>query len=453
MTNLTFLGGVGTVTGSKYLVETASKKLLVDCGLFQGYKQLRLRNWSPLPVDPASIDAVVLTHAHIDHSGYVPLLVKNGFSGRIYCTDATRDLCKILLPDSGYLQEREADYANRHHFSKHHPALPLYTKKDAEAALEHFESVDFDEVFDVLPEISVRFLLAGHILGAAIIELETGGRKTVFSGDLGRPNNAIMVDPTNISQADYLLVESTYGNRHHDRMDPEDALEDVITRTVARGGTIIIPSFAVGRAQTLLYHIHRLKVMDRIPDVPVFLDSPMAINATNLFSKHAAEHKLTEKESREAFGVAKYVHTSDESKALDNDPMPKIIISASGMATGGRVVHHLKYYMPDARNTILFAGYQAGGTRGAALTGGANRIKIHGKYYPVRAEVSNLHMLSAHADADEIMSWLSHFKEAPRKTFIVHGEPDAADALRLRIKEELGWPCFVPEYRGTEELT
>jgi metallo-beta-lactamase family protein len=449
---LTFLGGVETVTGSKYLLETGEQRILVDCGLFQGFKQLRLRNWAPLPVDPKSIDMVVLTHAHLDHTGYLPLLIKQGFGGPVICTEATRDLCAILLPDSGYLLEKDAEFANRHGFSKHRPALPLYTQKDAKAALESFKPIDFNEQRSLASDIQLRFLPAGHILGAAIVELTAAGTKIVFSGDIGRPNSSTMLDPTPVKQADYLLIESTYGNRKHDPRDPEDALADVIIRTVGRGGTVLIPSFAVGRAQTLMFHLHRLKTAHRIPDVPIFLDSPMAVDATDLLCKYLPYHKLDTEQCRLTCAVAKYVRDAEESKALDRDPMPKIIISASGMATGGRVVHHLKYYAPDRKNTVLFAGFQAGGTRGAAMTAGAESVKIHGQYVPVRAEIVNLDMLSAHADAGELLGWLRNFEAPPKTTFITHGEPDASDALRRRIEEELRWNCSVPQYRDRIEL-
>jgi len=450
---LSFLGGVGTVTGSKYLVEAGGRRFFVDCGLFQGFKQLRLRNWAPLPVDPASIDAVVLTHAHLDHSGYLPLLVKNGFRGEIYCTPATRDLCAILLPDSGHLQEKDAEFANRHGFSKHRPALPLYTLRDAEASLKRLAPVDFEQVKKLSASLSFRFVPAGHILGAAIVELTCGGTNVVFSGDLGRPNSAIVIDPTPIHEADYLLIESTYGNRKHETRDPEDMLAEIINRTAARGGTVVIPSFAVGRSQLLMYHLRRLKQAKRIPDIAIFLDSPMAIEASELFVSHADEEKLSKSDAQAICSVARFVVSVEESKALDQDPTPKIIISASGMATGGRVLHHLKVLAPDPRNTILFAGFQAAGTRGDAMTNGAESVKIHGAYVPIRAEVANLHMLSAHADADEIMAWLRNFQRAPQETFITHGEPDAADALRHRIEQELGWRCTVPAYRDTVELT
>jgi len=447
-----FLGGVGTVTGSKYLVTAGETRLLVDCGLFQGYKQLRLRNWAPLPVNPAEIDSVLLTHAHLDHSGALPLLVRNGYSRAIHATGATRDLCAILLPDSGYLQEQDAAFANRHGFSKHHPALPLYTQDDAERAMTNFSPVDFHQRLDLPGGASARFLRAGHILGAAMIELQWQGTKIVFSGDMGRPNDPTMFPPERVEEADYLLIESTYGNRKHDSVSPEDALADAIGRTAARGGTVVIPSFTVGRSQNLLVYLSRLKRDRRIPDLPIFLDSPMAIDASDIYCAHPDDHKMTEAETRAAFAVAKYIHTADESKALDQSPMPKVIISASGMATGGRVLHHLKSYAPDRRSLILFAGYQAGGTRGAAMLAGAPNIKIHGQYIPVHAEIAELGMLSAHADAGEIMAWLKNFRRAPKMTFVTHGEPAAADALRHRIAEELGWPALAPEHQGEFDL-
>lgn len=452
-TCITFLGGVGTVTGSKYLLEDDRCRILIDCGLFQGFKNLRLRNWAEFPVPPKSIDAVILTHAHLDHSGYLPLLIKNGFKGPVLSTPSTRDLCNILLPDSGFLHEKDAEFANRKGFSKHHPALPLYTQKDAERAMRSFETVAFAKMHRVADGVNVTFHPAGHILGAAIVDIEWHGTRIVFSGDLGRPNSSTMLDPTPMARADYLLIESTYGDRSHTGDDPEEALAQVINRTCARGGTVLIPSFAVGRAQTLLYHLHRLSVANRIPRVPIYLDSPMAIDASELFYSHSADHRLTAEQCRELAGVARPVHSSEESKALNADHTPKIIISASGMATGGRVLHHLHNLVTDARNTVLFAGFQAGGTRGAALVGGADQIKIHGQYLPVRAEIDNLEMLSAHADADEILSWLGNFKSPPRTTFVTHGEPSAADALRRRIEEELTWSCHVPEYKEQVQLS
>lgn len=450
--HLTFLGAVGTVTGSKYLLEAGGRRVLVDCGLFQGFKQLRLRNWAPPPFDPASLDTVILTHAHLDHSGYIPLLVRNGFKGPIYTTSGTRDLCAVLLSDSGHLQERDAEFANRHGHTKHSPAKPLYTQEDAIVSLEQFKPVPFGQDLELGLDLTVRFLPAGHILGSSLVQIAFAGKTILFSGDLGRPKSATMADPAIVHQADYLVVESTYGNRRHEQMDVEDRIADIVNRVAHRGGTVLVPAFAVGRAQSILFHVQRLKVAKRIPDLPVFLDSPMAINASEIFCDHMDEHRLTADQCRAICRVATYVRHAEDSEALDANAMPKIIISASGMATGGRILHHLKYFAPDARNAVLFTGFQAGGTRGAAMTAGAETVKIHGANVPIRAEVENLHMLSAHADADEILTWLGHFQASPRQTFITHGEPAASDALRHRIEEVLGWPCSVPEYRDRVAL-
>lgn len=453
MLSLTFLGAVGTVTGSKYLLEAGGRRVLIDCGLFQGFKQLRLRNWTPLPFDPSSLDAVLLTHAHIDHSGYIPLLVKSGFSGPIYATAATRDLCEVLLPDSGHLQERDAEFANRHGFSKHRPPKPLYTQAEAEACLGRFVPTDFEQELSIKGGLTAQFLPAGHILGAALIHVSYHGRSILFSGDLGRPESATMLAPAIVRETDFLVVESTYGDRRHENTDPEERIAEIVNRVAARGGTILIPAFAVGRAQSILFHLHRLRASNRISDVPIFLDSPMAIDASDIFCDHLAEHRLTAEQCRAACRVATYVREAEDSKALDANAVPKIIISASGMATGGRILHHLTHFVSDARNAVLFTGFQAGGTRGAAMTSGAKTVKIHGSYIPVRAEVENLHMLSAHADADEIVAWLGNFTSAPRQTFVTHGEPAASDALRHRIEEELGWRCCVPDYRDQVELS
>lgn len=450
--HLSFLGAAGTVTGSKYLIETDRHRILVDCGLFQGYKQLRERNWAPFPIAPSRIDAVVLTHAHLDHSGYLPALVRDGFGGPIFSTRATFSFCQLLLPDSGHLMEADARYANRHGFSKHKPALPLYSQADAERSLYSFVTRSFDEAYPVVEGCTAIFRKAGHILGAATVELDCFGMRIVFSGDLGRYGDSTMVDPEPVARADYLVVESTYGNRHHAATAPEEALEEVIGRTVRRGGSVIIPAFAIGRAQSLLYHLGQLRKRGRLPDVPVYLDSPMAVNASTIFCEHPAEMRLTEAECRESCGAATYTRDVEESKRLDQDMMPKIIISASGMATGGRILHHLKRYAPDRRNTIVLAGFQAGGTRGAALKAGATELKIHGEYVPVRAEVASLDMLSAHADQGELLRWLGGFAAPPRTTFVTHGEPDASDALRHCITEKLGWSARVPEHGERIEL-
>ena len=455
---LSFLGGAGTVTGSKYALEhrgnaNHDSRLLVDCGLFQGFKALRLKNWAPFPFAPRGIKSVVLTHAHLDHSGYLPLLVKHGFAGPIHCSEATAALCGILWPDAGHLQEKDAEFANRHGFSKHKPALPLYDEEDARKALKQLAPMPFDQDERLPDGAAVRLRLAGHILGASTVELHWSGLTIVFSGDIGRYNDATMVDPVSIDKADYLLVESTYGDRRHDKRDPGEALAEIVGATISHGGTVVIPSFAVGRAQSLMFYFQQLKAHGRLSNVPIFLDSPMAEDVSDIFCRDSKDQKLPAVQCRLACAVAHYVRSAEESKALTANPMPKVIISASGMATGGRVVHHLKEYAPDPKNTILFAGFQAGGTRGAAMVAGADSIKIHGHYVPVRAAVRNLDMLSAHADVDEILRWLHGFKAPPRMTFITHGEPAAADALRHRIEEELGWPCTVPDHGQKCELT
>jgi metallo-beta-lactamase family protein len=449
---LTFLGATGTVTGSKYLVESGGARVLVDCGLFQGVKQLRLRNRAPLPFDVRSLDAVVLTHAHLDHSGYLPLLVRDGFAGPVYCTGATRALCGILLPDSGHLQEEEAEYANRHGFSRHHPALPLYTEADAVRSLAQLVAVEFGAAQPVAGGLGFQLYRAGHLLGAAMVHLHDAHTDVLFSGDLGRPHDVMLPPPEIVRTASHLVVESTYGDRLHRRDDPADALADAIVRTARRGGSVVIPSFAVGRAQVLLLLLHRLKRAGRIPDIPVFLDSPMAARATAAFARFHAEHLLDEEAYAAVRSGATVVESVEQSKAIDRMHVPRIILSASGMATGGRVLHHLKALAPDARNTVLFAGHQAVGTRGGAIVGGARAIKIHGAYVQVNAEVAVLDNVSAHADHAEILDWLRHFDAPPRQTYVTHGEPVAADAMRRHIEETLGWSCSVPEYRESVVL-
>lgn len=448
---LSFLGATGTVTGSKYLLTLGSKKVLVDCGLFQGYKELRLRNWNKLPINPTEIDAVVLTHAHIDHTGYLPLLAKNGFKGPIYSTAATKALCSILLPDSGHLQEEEAKYANKYGYSKHKPALPLYTKKDAENVLAQFTVMGFDTSYSLF-DGNLRFSRAGHILGSAFVQITYQDKSILFTGDMGRPQDDVMRAPAKIEATDYLVIESTYGNRQHSTESPQALLAKIINQTAKRGGTVIIPAFAVGRAQSLLYYISQLKEASEIPNLPVFLDSPMAVNATNILCKHKDEHRLTEDQCIKLCNVATYVNTPEQSKEIDNYHVPIIIISASGMATGGRVLHHLKAFAPDERNTILFTGFQAGGTRGARMLNGEREIKIFGQMISIRAQVESLSNTSAHADANEILEWLMNFKKPPQKVFITHGEPEASAALKTKIEEKLGWSCVLPDYLQTEKL-
>ncbi len=441
-----FLGATDTVTGSKYLLTHENSRVLVDCGLFQGYKQLRLRNWSPLPISPASIDAVVLTHAHIDHSGYLPLLARQGFRGPVYCSPATHDLCQILLPDCGHLLEEEAQYLNRHKMSKHSPALPLYTGDDARRCLRLFQPVNHRQAWQVADGLSAALTPSGHMAGASFVRLDNGVRSILFSGDIGRPNDLVLNAPSQMDGADYLVVESTYGDRAHKNADVLAELAEVINRTAAQGGVVLIPAFAVGRAQSLMYCIHLLKSRHVIADLPVYLNSPMAASATGVYASHQSELRLDPAQCKALVNAAQIVHTPDDSRELNKKHGPMIIIAASGMATGGRVLHHLKAFAPDPRNTILFAGFQAGGTRGATISGGAATVRIFGDDVPIRAEVATLSDLSAHADAAEIIAWLRGFKSPPRKTFITHGEPSAADAMRQHIERELHWRCHMPYY-------
>ncbi|SDD85223.1 metallo-beta-lactamase family protein [Cupriavidus sp. YR651] len=449
---LQFLGATDTVTGSKYVLDTGRHRVMVDCGLFQGYKTLRLRNWDPLPLEPASIDAVVLTHAHIDHSGYLPLLVRNGFQGNVFCTMGTAQLCGILLPDSAHLAEEDAAYANQKGFSRHRPALPLYNGADALRALRRLQPIQYGKRFTVVPGVEAEFCRAGHIIGSAIVTLFVQDKRIVFSGDLGRQQDLVMRAPEMVRQADYLLVESTYGDRRHPESDPLDVLGEIVSRTVGRGGSLIIPAFAVGRTQSLLYCLHRLRELKRIPDVPIYLNSPMAIDATTIFSLHPEELRIDSAECAAACDLATPVQSMEQSIWLNQDHSSKIILAGSGMATGGRVVHHLAAYGPDARSTILLSGFQAAGTRGAALASGRRDIRVHGKDIVVRASVEQVENLSAHADAVELMTWLGGFHQAPRRTFVVHGEPQASDALRQRIERDLRWPVTMPEYRQSYSL-
>ena len=441
MTTLRFLGAVDTVTGSRYVVESAGRRVLVDCGLFQGPKKLRERNWAPFEGD--GLDAVVLTHAHIDHSGYLPRLCKEGYAGPVYCTRGTRDLLRLLLPDSGFLQEEEARHANRAGYSKHRPALPLYTRADAEASLAQLVAVDYGESFEPAPGFTARFSRAGHILGASSLYLEAGGATLAFSGDVGRPADPIMKPPEPLPRADTIVVESTYGDRRHPPGDLSDEVAKLVTDTIERRGVVVVPSFAVGRAQHLLHMLNHLH--GRIPECPIYLDSPMAIDATALFAAHRDDHTLSEAEYAAMCKMVRYSHTADDSKAIDRSTDPMIIISASGMATGGRVLHHLARFLPDERSTVLFVGYQAAGTRGRSLVDGAAELKLLGQYVPVRAKIIQLDGLSAHADYAELLAWLRASELSPKRVFVTHGEPTAADALRRRLRDELHWDARVPE--------
>lgn len=451
-TSLQFLGGAGTVTGSKYLVRAYGRQVLLDCGLFQGLKQLRLRNWGDPPFNAQEIDAVVLSHAHIDHSGYLPLLARRGFRGSIYCTSGTADLLHIVLPDAAHLQEEEAHYANRHGFSKHHPALPLYTSQDAEAVLKLVCKQDYGKRFAVTNEIQAILRRAGHILGSAATELQIGNEerfRLVFSGDLGRWGRPILRDPDAVPEADVLLVESTYGDRTHGQ-ESSDKLAHVVQNVVRQKGSLLVPAFAVGRTQDLIWLLRQLEEKGKIPSIPVFIDSPMAINVSDLYCRHPEDHaldmKLVMDEKRCPLCCKQYnlVRSAEGSKALNDHPGPLIIISASGMATGGRIVHHLKQRLPDPRTTVLLVGYQSIGTRGRSLQEGAKSLRIHGHDVPVRASVETISGLSAHADCNEILRWLEGFTRAPRETFIVHGEPKAASALQALIQGRLGWKATIP---------
>ncbi|PZR57402.1 MAG: MBL fold metallo-hydrolase, partial [Stutzerimonas stutzeri] len=395
---------------------------------------------------PRSIDAVVLTHAHIDHSGFLPRFIELGFHGKVFSTPGTFDLCKLLLPDSGHLQEEEANYANRHGFSKHAPALPLYTEAEARRALSRFEVRDFDKPFEPLPGVVLRYRRAGHILGAASIHLQCDEGSILFSGDLGRSDDLLMKPPAPPDPADWVLIESTYGDRSHPDDDPLARLADVISRTAARGGITVMPAFAVGRAQTLLHALHVLKAAKRIPDLPVFLNSPMAADVTHLLQRLAADHRLSQQECRALSENVRIVNSEAESREINQLKFPAVVVSASGMATGGRVVHHIKAFAPDARNAIVFAGFQAAGTRGAALVGGAKQVKIHGEWIPVRAEVASIDGMSAHGDREDLLAWLAALPRAPRHVYVTHGEPVAADSLRQAIEERHRWPASVPEY-------
>jgi metallo-beta-lactamase family protein len=449
---LTFLGAAETVTGSKYLLEGAGIRVLIDCGLFEGTKNLRLRNWAPPPVALDTLDAVILTHAHIDHSGYLPVLARLGYRGPVYATSGTVDLCHVMLRDSAKLQEEEAAFANKHGHSKHHPALPLYTLDDAERVLKQLVPCEFNTPVRLTDQASFRLLPAGHILGAASLVIHMNGKLIAFSGDLGRPSDPIMREPTPLTRADYVIVESTYGDRLHAQSDPIAELEAIFARTFRHGGVVVIPSFAVGRTQTILYYIALLKETGRLANVPVFLDSPMAIAVTDLYRHHLREHRLTMAQAGSISKAATMVRTVDQSKEVSHRRGPMVVIAGSGMITGGRVLHHLKAFAPDARNTIVLVGYQAAGTRGAALEAHAPTLKIHGEYVPVRAKVESISSLSAHADYRETLAWLSSISPPPDRTFITHGEPAAADALRRRIAEELHWSCEVPTYLESVEL-
>ena len=449
---ITFLGAAETVTGSRFLVKAGGATILVDCGLFQGEKRLRLRNWNRLPFDPRDVDAVVLTHAHIDHAGFLPVLVREGFDGPIHCTAPTRDLCRIMLPDSGRIQEEDARYANEKGFSKHRPALPLYTEADAERVLPLLKGVGFGEGIAV-GEVQVDFRPAGHILGAASARLRFEGKSLLFSGDLGSPGDVLLPDPEPPGEHDWIVMESTYGDRDREEVDVVDALEAVVVQALDRGGMLLIPSFAVGRAQKLVYCLEQIFRRGDVERVPVYLDSPMAVDVTQLYETHCAFHTLSRNECAGIFGNVRLVRSTDESKALNGRRGPMVIISASGMLTGGRILHHIRQRATDRKNTILLPGYQAPGTRGAALADGADRIKIHGKRVEIEAQVKQVDVFSAHADQRELLDWIGKAPAPPQSVFLVHGDPEASDALRRLIRDRHGFDVHIPEHRETVRRT
>jgi metallo-beta-lactamase family protein len=460
MPTLTFLGAARTVTGSKTLLEVNDRRILVDCGLFQGLKELRERNWRPLPVPASSIHAVVLTHAHVDHSGFLPRLFAEGFDGPVICTAGTADLCRIVLPDSGRIAEEDAREANRRGYTKHAPALPLFTEADALRSLENFKAVPFDTTAPVVEGITVRFVNSGHLLGSAfaVLALDVdGGREVTFSGDIGRYDRPVLPDPLPLEHADTLMLESTYGDRVHAPDDDGAALADVVTRTIERNGKVIIPAFAIGRVEEVIYWLKKLEDAGRIPVVPVFLDSPMALEALKYYSERADELDPDVRPGRgqvSAFVTKRFqpVNTSRQSAELTKSKKPSIVISSSGMATGGRLLNHMRAALPNRRNTILFTGYQAEGTRGRSLLDGDTEVKMHGQLVQVKAEIAHLQSMSAHADSNELLRWLKGFTRPPRLTCVVHGEPAASDALADRIRRELCWNVVVPEYLQSVEL-
>lgn len=443
-TTLRFLGATDTVTGSRYLIETPTTRVAVDCGLFQGYRVLRERNRLPFPVDPASIDAVVVTHAHLDHTGYLPALVRDGFRGPIHSTEGTGELSELVLVDSGHLQEEEALQHLRRGSSKHAKPQPLYTEDDARHALTHFTPHAFDTPVPI-GDLTVRFLPAGHILGAAQLQIETPDGRLHFTGDLGRTDDPLMRAPRGLEATDVLVTEGTYGDRVHPHVDATEALGEIVRRVCGRGGVVLLPAFAIGRAETLLLHLSRLRRRRQIPAVPVFLNSPMAVDGTQIYLRHPDEHRLSADEFHDMYSLATLVRSVDESKLLNLRGGPAIIISASGMLEGGRVLHHVAAYGPDKRNAIVLTGFQAAGTRGARLQRGERSLRIFGEDVPIRAEVASLEMLSAHADADQLIAWMRTAPEPPASVFVTHAEPEAADTLRLRIARELHWKARVPQ--------
>jgi metallo-beta-lactamase family protein len=462
MAQLTFLGAAGTVTGSRHVLDIDDTRMLIDCGMFQGPKEFREKNWEPFPIPPESIQRVLLTHAHIDHTGYLPKFCREGFTGRVHCTHATGDLCDILLKDSAHLQEEDAYWANKKGFSRHRPAKPLYTVEDAERALTLFKPLHFGEDFFINDRLRVKFKDSGHMLGSSFIDIRRTenhkGKKILFSGDIGRESRPILRDPVQVFNVDYLVLESTYGERLHEPGSPIEELARVITESVKRGGALVIPAFAIGRTQVLLYVIRDLEEQGKIPELPIYVDSPMAIEATEVFERRIAELDIASRilalNGTKVFRP-KNLHickTRQESKAINEVKGPAIIISSSGMAVGGRVLHHLAKCLPHPENTILLIGYQAHGTRGRTLLEGGDEVKIHGRMIPVKAKVESIMGFSGHADYNEILAWLMGFNRPPEKTFIVHGEPEAAASLAEKIRSTFGWETMIPSLGDSVEI-
>ena len=470
MPYIQFLGAAGTVTGSKHLINTsndltgkAGTQVLVDCGLFQGQKEWRERNWQGLPLNAAEIECVILTHAHLDHCGWIPRLVKQGFRGPIYATQATIDLCSIILPDSGHLQEEDAEFHNRHKTSKHDPALPLYTQEEAEACMQNFKPVQFGETKQVSPEMSFRFVHAAHILGSCMAEitLNAGSKATrmLFTGDIGRvrdqhtaPGKVVYSGPQTGESADLVVMESTYGNRQHPTDDPRPKLAEVIRKTVERGGSVVVPAFAVERTQKFVFILKELMESGQIPRVPVYCDSPMAIKAVEIFLKHTEEYSDATKQLVARYGSPlkwqgfTFAQTSEESKKINDSKFPCIVISSSGMVTGGRIQHHLAQRLPDPKNTVIFIGFQAPGTRGFTVKSGAPEVKIFGQMVPIRAQIAAFEQFSDHADTPELLEWLRTFTNKPSVTYLVHGEPSASSQLRDTMAKELGWNVQIAQW-------
>ena len=447
-----YWGASGTVTGSRFLLDGANGRVLIDCGMFQGGKAIRKRNWEPFPADPASINAVVLTHAHIDHSGFLPAFARDGFAGQIYCTPATAELVELLLRDSAHLQEEEARYANKKKSSRHVPAKPLFTIHDAESALKLLEVRKFGVPFSPAPGFEATFTRAGHILGAASVRIVENGVSLLASGDLGQNGDLVMHAPDSPPEADYVLIESTYGDRLHDKGDPFEEIEKVVTKTIGNGGSVLFPAFAVGRSQVLMHILAELRHQERIPNVPIYLNSPMATDVTDMYLRYASEHNLGDEQCARIWSGIEFVQTIEQSKELTSSTEPKIVISASGMATGGRVLHHLIQMLPHSQNSIVFAGHQVEGTRGFLLANGEKKIRIYGDEIDVFANIVHMEELSAHADKDELISWLKKMPKKPKKVFVIHGEPDAAGSLQQVIRDEMKWTVEIPQHGDAVDL-